>query len=186
MKYMTMDASFGGPAKVFSVSLTANVAARNSAVESQFDRERQPLAILAKKIKTQTTRMWLGRPPVEQVPLLPVTCAPVEPIGMVEMATKVNHCWSGRILWARTIRPPFRRSNALWTLVKEEVEEEKNSSPTAILMPLSLWNYLPLSSNDEYLGKDVEMELPADVCYVALAHPVLVPNRIWDTTEATD
>jgi tetratricopeptide (TPR) repeat protein len=158
--------------EVYSVSLLME----NDA-EDNFDRTKSKLA----KKKRKDRQIWLGKPVVEQTSTeqggggggsVAAALLLLEPsITLTDIATKVNHVWKDRILFVQTIRAPFQQSTGLYTLVQEE---------STTIIPLSLWNYLPLDGKDEFSGGSLDSELPKD-SYLALVNPVMVPNRIWES-----
>ena len=132
---------------------------------TQFDEAQA--AILQEKRKDRRI-LLLSQPPLEQGPTQ--NWSNLGPISLKEVASKVNHIWEDRILLVKAVRSPFQLSTGLFTLV----EDEHRAS-----VPLSLWNYLPVESNDEYSGASLNSEFP-EGSFLAIANPLMVPNRLFD------
>eukprot|EP00980_Cylindrotheca_fusiformis_P009763 scaffold2153_cov131-Cylindrotheca_fusiformis.AAC.6 len=178
---------------VYSVSSLSNSSNNNNkAMEDLFDRIQSTWI----KKKKKDRQLWLQRPIVEQVGKtlsenVNTTTASkgISPLSLKEMVTKVHQQWTNRILFLKTIRKPFQQATGLMTLIIQEEEEEEEregkssegESTTSIVLPLALWNYLPLDGNDSLTSSSASLEkiLPVN-SYIALLHPLLVPNTLWD------
>ncbi|KAL3933357.1 MAG: hypothetical protein SGBAC_010436 [Bacillariaceae sp.] len=123
-----------------------------------------------KQHKALSRTQWLGRPSIEQQGPLNSDCNPTS-ASISELTSRVNFVWTNHILYLQTIRPAFVEGTAAWTLVQDAKGD---------VVPLSLWNYLPIKANGKLSLDAIADEIPSGT-YMAIREPLLVPNSIWSS-----